>query len=163
MESLAALKKELNSLDRIDLVNICARLARYKKENKELLAFLLLDADDPIHYAEKIKPLLDEPFEAPYHSAWAFAKRLRKALRQIAKYQRFTGSARGEAELLMYLLKKFEGDWRRGITQAGIQKIILRCFEKIESLLDKMDEDYRSDFEEPLAALKSAIAPHLFG
>ena len=163
MESLASLKKELSGLERTELIAICARLARYKKENKELLAYLLLDADDPILYAEKIKPLLDEPFEAPYHSAWAFAKRLRKALRQIAKYHRFTGSARGEAELLMYLLQKFEGDWRRGITQAGIQKIILRCFEKIESLLEKMDEDYGSDFEEPLADLKRTIAPHLSG
>jgi hypothetical protein len=159
METLASLKKELNGLERTELITICARLARYKKENKELLSYLLLDADDPMLFAEKIKPLLDEPFDAPYHSSWAFAKRLRKALRQIAKYQRFTGSARGEAELLMYFLHKFKGDWRRGITQSGIQKIIQRCFDKIELLIDKMDEDYRSDFEDPLTELKNAISP----
>jgi hypothetical protein len=154
MESLASLKKELNGLERKELINICARLARHKKENKELLAYLLLDADDPFYYAEKIKPLLDEPFDAPYHSAWAFAKRLRKALRLISKYQRFTGNARGEAELLVYLMQKFQGDWRAQLTNNGIQKIILRCLVKIETLIDKMDEDYQADYTDSLRRLK---------
>jgi hypothetical protein len=59
----------------------------------------------------------------------------------------------------MYFLHKFKGDWRRGIAQSGIQKIIQRCFDKIDLLMDKMDEDYRSDFEDPLTELKNAISP----
>jgi hypothetical protein len=154
MESLAALKKELNTLERTELIAICARLARHKKENKELLAYLLIEADDPMQYAEKVKPLLDEPFEAPYYSAWVFLKRLRKALRQISKYQRFTGSARGEAELLVYFLQRFQKDWRGHAKNLGVQKIIVRCLEKIETLIEKMDEDYHSDFSESLHQLK---------
>jgi hypothetical protein len=157
MESLASLKKELSGLERADLISICARLARHKKENKELLAYLLLDADDPILYAEKIKPLLDEPFDAPFYSSWAFAKRLRKSLRIIAKYQRFTGSARGEAELLIYFLQKFQSDWRHQLHHATIQKIVFRSFDKIEKLIYKVDEDYRFDFEEPLQGLRQLL------
>lgn len=157
MESLAALKKELGALDRTELVNICARLARYKKENKELLAYLLMYADDPMLYAEKVKPMLDEPFDAPYHSAWAFSKRLRKALRSITKYQRFTGSLRGEAELSIYLLQRCDADWRAKVNHAGIQRIVLRTIAKTADLIQKMEEDYRSDYTEILNELKSSL------
>lgn len=157
MESLASLKKELNSLERSELINICTRLARHKKENKELLAYLLLDADDPLHYAEKMKALLDEPFDAPYHSAWAFAKRLRKTLRLIAKYQRFTGSARGEVELLIYFLQKFQGNLLHELKYPAIQKIVFRYLHKLEVLIDKVEEDYRSDYAEPLNCLKETL------
>jgi hypothetical protein len=157
MESLASLKKELSSLERSELINICTRLARHKKENKELLAYLLLDADDPLHYAEKTKPLLDEPFDVPYHSAWAFAKRLRKTLRLIAKYQRFTGSVRGEVELLIYFLQKFQGNLLHELKYQAIQKIVFRCMQKLEVLIHKVDEDYRSDYTEPLQCLKETL------
>ena len=157
MESLASLKKELSGLERSELISICARLARHKKENKELLAYLLLDADDPMLYAEKIKPSLDEPFDAPFYSTWAFAKRLRKALRLISKYQRFTSNARGEAELLIYFLQPFQNDWRGQLRHTAIQKIVLRCIDKIEKLIHKIDEDYRADFEDPLQALRELL------
>ncbi len=157
MESLASLKKELSGLERSELISICARLARHKKENKELLAYLLLDADDPLHYAEKMKPKLDEPFDEPYHSAWTFSKRLRKALRLITKYQRFTGSARGEAELLIYFLQKFQGDWRHELKYQAIQNIVYRCLVKLETLIDKVEEDYRSDYADPLHCLKETL------
>ena len=47
-EKLTGIKKELSGLSVQQLTDICLRLAKYKKDNKELLNYLLFDADDPL-------------------------------------------------------------------------------------------------------------------
>ena len=44
--SISQLKQVLRSHSPEELAEFCLRLARYKKENKELLTYLLFDADD---------------------------------------------------------------------------------------------------------------------
>ena len=48
--SLSDVKNELSHLDKNELTELCLRLARYKKENKELLSCLLFDANDEENY-----------------------------------------------------------------------------------------------------------------
>ena len=55
VEKLSDIKKELKSLNNEALVEICLRLAKYKKENKELLSYLLYSADNALNYAEEVK------------------------------------------------------------------------------------------------------------
>jgi len=43
---IAEIKKELQHLDNTQLTELCLRLVRYKKENKELTGYLLFDADN---------------------------------------------------------------------------------------------------------------------
>ena len=50
-EKLSDLKKVLLVLNTTELTEICLRLAKYKKENKELLAYLLFDANEPMNFA----------------------------------------------------------------------------------------------------------------
>ena len=57
------LKKELLNLDSKALVEICLRVAKYKKENKELVNYLLFNAEEPLEYAELVKSSLLEEFE----------------------------------------------------------------------------------------------------
>ena len=59
-EKLTTIKKELNGHSVQQLTEICLRLAKYKKENKELLNYLLYDASDPIAYAGQVKVFLEE-------------------------------------------------------------------------------------------------------
>ena len=61
--SLSDVKNELSHLDKNELTELCLRLARYKKENKELLSYLLFDANDEENYKNNIKLLIDEKFE----------------------------------------------------------------------------------------------------
>ena len=44
--SLSELKRALQNVPLGDLPDLCLRLAKYKKENKELLTYLLFEADD---------------------------------------------------------------------------------------------------------------------
>ena len=49
------IKAALKESDQKQLVELCLRLTRYKKENKELLSFLLFEADDLSNYIKKRK------------------------------------------------------------------------------------------------------------
>ncbi len=44
--TLAQIKKELNMRSSDELLQLCLRLGRFKKENKELLTYLLFEAED---------------------------------------------------------------------------------------------------------------------
>ena len=36
--TISTLKRELSTLPTVDVINVCMKLAKYKKENKELLS-----------------------------------------------------------------------------------------------------------------------------
>ena len=60
--SINEIKKELNTLDSDALLSICMRLAKYKKENKELVSYLLFEAQHEQAYIENIKEEIAELF-----------------------------------------------------------------------------------------------------
>ena len=54
------LKDELKSRDNQQLVELCLSLTKFKKENKELLTYLLFEAEDERGYIESIKEEIKE-------------------------------------------------------------------------------------------------------
>ena len=62
MESVAlnTIKKELNFLPPEQLAELCLRLSRYKRENKELLSYLLFEAHDEAVFIAKVKDDMDD-------------------------------------------------------------------------------------------------------
>ena len=60
--TLNEIKKELNSLGPERVIELCLRLARYKKESKELLTYLLFEAHNETTYIENVKNEIDELF-----------------------------------------------------------------------------------------------------
>ena len=53
--SIKEIRQELKEQDSTHLQEIVLRLARYKKENKELLSYLLFDSGDEANYVNKVK------------------------------------------------------------------------------------------------------------
>ena len=153
MEKLSDLKKELLELNKPELIQLCLRVAKLKRENKELLAYLIFDADDPLFYAQKLKPEIKEVFEQPFQHAYYLTKSIRKVMRLITKYYRFTANKQGETDLLLYLVEEFHQSWRYEYRYQALGKVIFRCLEKAQTNLKKIDEDFRADFEQPLAEL----------
>jgi hypothetical protein len=153
MEKLSDLKKELLELSKPELIQLCLRVAKLKRENKELLAYLIFDSEDPIFYAQKLKPEIKEVFEQPFQHAYYLTKSIRKAMRLITKYYRFTSNKQGETELLIYLVEEFYLSWRNEYRYQALGKVIYRCLEKAQSNLKKIDEDFRADFENPIIEL----------
>ncbi|MEM9142481.1 MAG: hypothetical protein AAGA86_05795, partial [Bacteroidota bacterium] len=57
--TVAQLKKELQHRPPDELLQLCLRLARFKKENKELLTYLLFEAHDEAGYIALVKAETD--------------------------------------------------------------------------------------------------------
>jgi hypothetical protein len=105
--SLSDIKKELQHKSKPELLEHCIRLAKFKKENKELLAFLLFEPDEAT-FIENIKKNTDNLFEEINFSNVHFIKKsVRKILRMINKNIRFALSKQVEAELLLHFCNCF--------------------------------------------------------
>ncbi len=97
------LKQELQNTSAAKVTELCLRLARFKKENKELLTYLLFEAHDTSTYIENVKNEMAAQFEEINKSNVYFIKKtLRKILRTANKYSRYSGLANVEIELLLY-------------------------------------------------------------
>ena len=145
---LPELKRELEGLPQPELVRLCLRLAKYKLETKELLDYLLWSSEDPIQYANEFKTDVLLPFDSVFTGSYLFTKSLRKSLRLIAKYTRFTGSKQGECELLLAFVEAFFHHYQRGFHTAANAKIIFRCLKKAAANINKLHEDIQADYTE---------------
>ena len=107
--TIAQIKKELQHRSSDEVVQLCLRLARFKKENKELLTYLLFEADSESGYIESVKQEVDELFsEINVNSYFYIKKSVRKILRIIKKYIRYSGNKETEVELLLYFCEKLK-------------------------------------------------------
>jgi hypothetical protein len=101
--SVNEIKQELKRIPHTELVDICLRLARYKKENKELLTYLLFESADIETYRKSVKQQMEDDFSGINTSSIYFAKKgLRKIIRITNKYIRYAGCKETEADLLIH-------------------------------------------------------------
>ena len=97
------IQSELEGLNQPELMVLCLRLARFKKENKELLTYLLFESFDEETYIINLKHYIDEQFAGINTSSLYFVKKsLRKILRSLSKFIRYTGSVNVEVQLLIH-------------------------------------------------------------
>jgi hypothetical protein len=101
--SINEIKKELEKRNFEQLLEYLLRLTRFKKENKELLTFLLFESDDIPNFIENVKKETEQLFiEMNKGNVYFIKKSVRKILRNINKYNRFSLSKQAEAELLIH-------------------------------------------------------------
>lgn len=153
--SLKEIKTELSLIHPEQLINICIHLAKYKKENKELLSYLLFESQDEEHYIKQIKELIDEEFKGINKSNLYYAKKtVRKILRITNKFIKYSGSKQTEVELLIYFCKKL---LRSGLplhVNTVIGNIYFRQYLKIKKLISSLHEDLQYDYLEEINLLK---------
>ncbi|RSK40293.1 hypothetical protein [Mangrovimonas spongiae] len=154
-ERLSNIKKELQHQSKDELLQLCLRLGRFKKENKELLTYLLFEAHDEDGYVASIIKTLDEDFEAINTASYFYIKKsIRKILRQIRTYSRYSNSKATEVELLLYFCKKLK-DFKPNIFRNKAlsnlyDRQIVAIKKKITALHDDLQHDYLLELEELL-------------
>lgn len=146
-EKLSDLKKELAGLSVHELTDICLRLAKYKKENKELLTYLLFDSQDPKQYAEQVKLFLLEDFKSMQKHYYYSTKSMRKILRLINRYAKYTGSKEVETELALWFCSNFLKFADLKSSHKPLQGLLTRQFDKIIKLIPKLHEDLQFDYQ----------------
>lgn len=99
--SVVTIKKELKHRSEEELMELCLRLSKFKKENKELLTYLLFEAHDESGYIETVKAEIDVQFQQINTNSYFYIKKsVRKILRNIKKYARYSLKKETEVELL---------------------------------------------------------------
>ena len=152
--SIQELKQELVNLPQKDIVELCLRLAKYKKENKELLNYLLFESYDQHAYMENVKKEMDEAFsELPKSTPYQNKKSLRKILKTVSRYTKFMSSKQSEAELLIYFCQKVKQSGIRILRSAMLTNLYNQQIKKIESALESLHEDLRFDYTKQLGEL----------
>lgn len=151
--TVTEIKKELKFRSSEELTQLCLRLSRFKKENKELLTYLLFESDNEEAFIKGIKDEVDELFsEINTNSYFYIKKSVRKILRGIKKYSRYSPKKETEVELLLYFcksLKEFTPSIRRNVTLTNLyQRQIGFITKKVSALHEDLQYDYTLELEE---------------
>ncbi|GAB5563901.1 MAG: hypothetical protein Wins2KO_09640 [Winogradskyella sp.] len=153
IESIVTIKKELQHLPKEDLLELCLRLGKFKKENKALLTYLLFEAHDEDGYVASVKTTLDELFDGINTDSYFYMKKtIRKILRQIRVYSRYSLKKSTEVELLLYFCKRLNElnpSIHRNRTLSNLyERQIVSIQKKIKGLHEDLQYDYTIQLEE---------------
>lgn len=149
------LKQELQSVAPGRLLELCLRLAKFKKENKELLTYLLFESHNEEEYVTSVKLLIDEGFaELGSTNLYLTKKSLRKILRITNKYIRYTGSKQVEATLLIYFSAKLKSSRIPVQKSTVLANLYQQQLKKIEAAVQTLHEDLQYDYQKEVDALQ---------
>lgn len=146
--SISELKKELNELPQKQLVELCLHLAKYKKDNKEFLDYLLFQAHDKTSFITSVKQEIDLHFDElkTQTNLYYVKKSLRKLLRLITKYCKYISDKALAADLHIYFCRKMKAS---GIPYHKSQ-LLINMYEqqlkKINTLINGLHEDLQQDY-----------------
>lgn len=155
------LKKVLINCNPNELVELCLRLSKFKKENKELLTYLLFESSDESGYIESVKSEIDAQFENINTNSYFYIKKsVRKILRLIKKFSRYSLKKETEVELLLYFclkLNAFKPSIYKNTTLTNMYSRQLLLIKKnVASLHEDLQYDYQiqiDDLENSFKAL----------
>ena len=151
--TVANIRKELKHKSNEELAELCLRLSRFKKENKELLTYLLFEADYEAGYIETIKNEIDEQFDQINTSSFFYIKKsVRKILRNTKKYIRYSLNKETEVELLLYFCQKLNAmtpSISKNTTLSNFyDRNIIAIKKKVKNLHEDLQYDYNNKLDE---------------
>ena len=152
--SLADIKRELKACDSEQLLAICLRLGRFKKDNKELLTYLLFEASDEQGYISLLQEQIDDMMDEVNMSHLYYVKKgLQKIVRQLNKSLRYSGQKQTEVEVRMYFCKRIKASGIAIERHTTINNLYHRELKRIDKALGALHEDLQADYRHELQAL----------
>lgn len=156
--SLKEIKTELNHRSTQELLELCLHFSKFKKENKELLTYLLFESGNEEMYIESIKNGMNDQFEAINTKTFYLIKKsVRKILRETKKYVRYSKKKETEVELILYFceqLKNFRPSINRNKTLVNLYE---RQIEMVRKKIATLHEDLQYDYQLELEELKLSL------
>lgn len=141
------LKDALKERSDNELLAYCLRLARFKKENKELLTYLLFEAEDEKGYIQTVKETVDDLFDEINRSNLYYIKKgVRKILREVKKYIRYSGDKETEVQLLLYFCEKLRNFTPSVYRSTSLQNLYQRQIALIRKRVQSLHEDLQYDY-----------------
>lgn len=158
--SVKEIKNELNDSPKDELLAHIFRLLRFKKENKELLSYVLFNSNEESGFVNELKKEIIQLFEQiDSSSVYYSSKSIRKILRLTKKYIRYSGRKESEAALLICFCDCMANLKPTVLRNKAMQNLFDRQISSISKSVNSLHEDLRFDFEEDL----NRLATHYTG
>jgi hypothetical protein len=145
--SLKEIKIELESLPANELIALTLRLGKFKKENKELLTYLLFEATDDQEYISAVKTEIDlQLLNLNSSNFFLVKKTIRKVIRTANKFIRYSGNEQTQIQILMHVcdqLKQTGLNFNKSVALANIYAGLVK---KINAGIDTLHEDLQYDY-----------------
>ena len=152
--SLKLIKTELDLLHPEKVKEICLQLIKFRKENKELLSYLLFDSIDEQAYIKDVKLELDKLFnDVNKNNLYLAKKTIRKILRIANKQIKYSGVTQTEIDILIYFCKKLRKAGVALTAKTVLGNIYLRQIIKIKKAIATLHEDLQYDYNEELKSI----------
>lgn len=148
------IKTELKQLPPKQVLDLLLRLSRFKKENKELLSYLLFEAGDEQGYLQQVKEEVDELFiQLKETGFYLYKKQIRKIQRVINKPIKYMGSKTSAVDLYLHMAIKMHEQKKTLYNRGFLEKALQQYVTKIERLLPSIDDDLQHDISQQLQRL----------
>ncbi len=153
--SVKEIKKELNHRSQKELIELVLKLSRFKKDNKELLTYLLFESHDEEAFIASVKEYMDELFEGiNTYSFYYIRKSVRKILTQVKKFIRYSKKKETEVELLFHFCWKLQ-ELSPSITKSPrLMSVFERQLTMAEKAMSTLHEDLQYDYRLELENFK---------
>lgn len=140
------IKKALQQLSSAEITTLCLRLARFKKENKELLTYLLFKAEDENAFIKEYKEDMDLQFSKLKGKSYIVVKGLRKTALEMNNQIRYTGSDVVKIELLLHFCSNYITYINYRSHYKPLRNVFYRFLEKTKDAIGKLHEDLQFDY-----------------
>jgi hypothetical protein len=144
--TLSEIRKELKQRSSEEIAEFCLKMARYKKDNKELLNYLLFEAFDEANYIEELKLEIELQFSEIYYAK----KSIRRILRFVTTQVRYSGIKQTEVELLIFFCQQF----RKLPIPFHQSKVLMNIYDRqllnIRKAMIQLNEDLQFDYQAEL-------------
>jgi len=153
--SIKILKDELQHQNSKELMELCLKLARFKKENKELLTYLLFESSNEEQFINTVKEEMNILFtEINTKSYFYIRKSVRKILTGTKKYIRYSKKKETEVALLIHFCDKLKG-FKPAIKKSPrIQNILITQIKHLDKVIETLHEDLQYDYNLVLDEIK---------
>ena len=151
------LKDELSTHSQKELVELCLNLAKFKKENKELLTYLLYEASNEEAYIAGVKMEIEIQFEEiNKKSIYLIKKSVRKILRLTKKYIRYSKNKETDIALRIYFCSLLHSFKPSVFSSKAMTKLYDREVASIRKVIDSLHDDLQYDYLSELDAIQKA-------
>ncbi len=152
--SIKELKDELSHRSKEELLLYCLQLSKFKKENKELLTYILFDSTDEEAFIAQIKKEMENQFQLiNKKNFYLIKKSVRKILKMIKKYIRYSKKKETEVELLLFFCEQLSEFSPSIKGNTSLLNIYTRQILMVKKGITMLHEDLQYDYELELQEL----------
>ena len=129
---------------------------KFKKENKELLTYLLYEVSDELSFINSIKEEIDLAFKEVNRTSYYYLKKsIRKILRNTKKNIRYSKKKQTEVELILFYCNKLKNFTPPISKSIPLTRIFEREIQRIEKIVAKLDADLQYDYGNEIEIIRN--------